>query len=186
MTAASWPSAGRSFALSRRCCRSCAENLSVTMRFLLEPRGRAIIGFDGRSKGLHCSVEAGLRGPDRDAHGLRRIREGQVEVVDEDDDGALLGRDPGEATLELVADGETALATRNGRLVARRHPDLESAPTLGAPDAVEAGPHEEAADPHRTCPDRGALATTARPRCTCPGLRPGPHIRPAGSSVPQP
>jgi hypothetical protein len=60
---------------------------------------------------------AGLRGAERDVQGLRRFIERQIQVIDEDEQGALLDRELAEPPLELVARGERAFAIVDGRTV---------------------------------------------------------------------
>ena len=57
MTRASWPSLGRTSAVSRRCCRSWAANRSFIVRSLLPSDRLPVIGIDGRSQGLGGPVE---------------------------------------------------------------------------------------------------------------------------------
>ncbi len=76
------------------------------MRVAPHPGRHPVVGLDGRPERLGGAVEPGLRRPERDAHRLRRIRERQVQVVDEDHDGALVGRNLSEAALQLIVHGE--------------------------------------------------------------------------------
>ena len=63
-------------------------------------------------------MEAGPRGPDGNAKGLRDLRQRIPQVVMEDDDGAVLRRQPAEGVLEGFAIGDGA--RRIGRRSQRR------------------------------------------------------------------
>ena len=54
------------------------------------------------------AIEAGLVGPDRDVQHRRGLGIGETQVVVDDEDGAMLGRQAREAALELVSIGERA------------------------------------------------------------------------------
>jgi hypothetical protein len=58
-------------------------------------------------------VEPGLGGPERDVEAVGHLGQGEPQVVVQDEDGALVGRKPPEAPLELVAivDGQDVVGS---------------------------------------------------------------------------
>jgi len=67
--------------------------------------------------------------------------------VDEDEHGALLRCEAGEASLELVPQGQLALAVARGRFVGGRELDLRQPASPVASYPREAGPNQELSEP---------------------------------------
>ena len=71
------------------------------------------------------TVEAGLGGPERDADGLGRLRQGRVEVVEEDDDCPQVGIQAAQCALQDVAIRRCRLRVRHVEVMDRRDLDLD-------------------------------------------------------------
>ncbi len=69
----------------------------------LEIDERAGVRLEARPQRRRRVVQSGLRGPEWDVESVGHLVQGQIEVVMEDEDGALLERQPPEGALELVA-----------------------------------------------------------------------------------
>jgi hypothetical protein len=66
-------------------------------------RGWTLVGLDGRAHRPVGIVESRTSRPDRDAETVGDLGRGQAQVMREDEDRPLFGREPAEAAFEPVA-----------------------------------------------------------------------------------
>ena len=81
------------------------------------------VGDDRRAQGSGGVVQAGLYGPDRDADDLGDLGQGQARVVMQDEDRAMVRREPGERAIERVAVVDRDGGVGPTRSVDRQRPD---------------------------------------------------------------
>jgi hypothetical protein len=87
-------------------------------------------------------VQSGSGRADRDAEGLGNLGRREPEVVVEHENRPLLGWQPAEAAIDLVAIGEAAGLVGTCRSVDRKHPDVRR-PLPGATSLFVAGVDED-------------------------------------------
>ena len=87
-------------------------------------RDGTLIGLDGRAHRPVGVVESGSGRPDRDPESLGDLGRGQAQVVREDEDRPLVGRQPPEAAFEPVAVVDRQRLVRAGRSVDRQDADV--------------------------------------------------------------
>ena len=97
------------------------------------PRAGSCIRIERGAQRLGGPVEPRLRGPQRDAHGCGGVRQRQAQVVVKDDDGAVLGIEVADATLELIPVGGGRLVSATDGVIDLGELDLD-APTLDRPE----------------------------------------------------
>jgi riboflavin biosynthesis pyrimidine reductase len=103
-------------------------------------------GVDRGAEGVTCVVEAGLGGAHRDAEGVGDLGQAEPEEVVEDERCAMVGRDPAQAAVELVAVGEELTAVGQGTVVVRQEAKVGRV-TAMSPRLVVAGIDQESAQP---------------------------------------
>ena len=146
--------------------------------------GLGRIGLEGPPKRADRPMESRLGRAEWDAERRGSLRQGQPEVVVQDDDRSMLRAEPGERPVDLVAVGDERFRRVSTRRGSSRSRPRSVAVVGSAPDRCRRGRSIGGAR-HRTARGREAPAGLARPGPMPPGPRPA-RARDLGGSAGRP